>query len=166
MAPAEGAGAVAQRFKAHRLADASTDLHAVETWARLRDTPPRRRDESDEAYRERMIKHAKAVADRQPDGVATQVAAVALLALGAAAVGDLDELLAVQLPPLFERFPGGSLYYVTVSDTLLAHLAFARSQLAFQLTPNIPLGKEMEPPRTFEDLTLTERHQPRAGSQS
>ncbi len=57
----------------------------------------------------------------------------------------------MQLPPLFERFPGGSLYYVTVSDTLLAHLAFARSQLAFQLTPDIPLGKEMECLRACED---------------
>lgn len=89
------------------------------------------------------------------ESVEAHVAAFALAALGAAQVGELDALLRAQLPALFEHFPQGSLWYVAVDPVLLARLAFGRTQLALQLTPDLPLGGEMEQLRAFSDLTLT-----------
>ena len=59
------------------------------------------------------------------------------------------------LPALFDQFPDGELWYVTVEELLLTRLAFARSQLAFGLTPDMPIGPEMEQLRALSDLTLT-----------
>ena len=76
-------------------------------------------------------------------------------AIGAAETGELEALLLSNLPPLFEQFPHGSLWQVSVDAVLLARLAFGRAQLAFELTPDLPLGEEMEQLRAFSELTMT-----------
>ncbi len=54
-----------------------------------------------------------------------------------------------------ELFPDGSLSQVSVDSVLLARLAFGRAQLAFELTPDVPIGEEMEQLRAFSELPLT-----------
>ncbi len=101
-----------------------------------------------------MLRRGKEIVARNPS-TESEVAAFGLAALGAAQAGDLPDLLAANLPALFEQFPGGELWYLTVSELLLARLAFARAQLAFGLTPDMPIGPEMEQLRAFSDLTLS-----------
>ena len=61
--------------------------------------------------------------------------------LGVAAVqADADglrEILIKELPGLFEIFPNGSLWYVSVDQRLLSRLAFMRVRLQLTLTPDI-----------------------------
>ena len=156
VAPIEGAGAVAQHFELTKLCDASTDLTDAATWAPLRDHPPRRRTDLDDPalYRDRLLARGKEIVEQNPRTEA-EIVAFTLAALAASQTGELHELMKTNLPPLFDRFPDGTLWYVTVSDTLLARLAFGRAQLAFQLTPDLPLGEEMEQLRSFSELTLT-----------
>lgn len=101
-----------------------------------------------------MLKRGEEIVERNPS-LESEVVAFALAAFGAAEAGDLPELLRVNLKPLFDQFPEGELWYVTVSDVLLARLAFAWAQLAFALTPDMPIGEEMEQLRAFSDLSLT-----------
>lgn len=156
VAPAEGPGVAAEHFKLHRLCDAGTDLTAVTAWAPLRNHPPDRRSGFDaEAYREDMLRRGKEIVDRDPSPQAN-MAAFALAALAASECGDLVELLQLQLPPLFEKFPAGSLWLMSVEPVLLARLAFGRAQLALQLTPDMPLGPDMEQLSAFSGLMLTE----------
>lgn len=155
VAPAEGAGATAEHFKAAKLCDAGSDLSDPATWEPLRANPPRRRSDIESApYRDAMLKRGQEIIERNPS-LESEVVAFALAAFGAAQTGDLPDLLTVNLKPLFEAFPEGELWYVTVSEVLLARLAFARAQLAFALTPDMPIGEEMEQLRAFSDLSLT-----------
>lgn len=155
VAPAEGAGATATHFEITRLCDAHSDLADPATWEPLRSHPPRQRGDVDSgAYREAMLERGAEIVERSP-GVESEIVAFALAAFGAGQAGDLDELLKANLPALFEQFPEGSLSYVTVSDVLLARLAFAPAQLAFQMTPDMPVGGEMEQLKAFSDLSLT-----------
>jgi hypothetical protein len=152
--PVEGAGAISDYFKAVKLCDADSDLDDAKTWGPLQSNPPRRRDDLDaESYREEMLSRGKEIIDANP-GAAAEWVAFALAAFGAAETGDLPELLKVNLPVLFDRFPDGELWYVTTSDVLLARLAFARAELAFTLTPDMPIGPEMEALRAFSDLSV------------
>jgi hypothetical protein len=144
VAPAEGAGGTAQHFEMHRSCDASSDLSDGSTWSALREHPPRRgTTEEPAAFRDRMIALGDEVRERR-GGSEGELVAFNLAAMGAAQTGELPELLAGNLPALFEQFPEGSLWLVTVSDALLARLAFGRAQFAFQLTPDMPLGPDME----------------------
>lgn len=153
--PAEGAGGTAQHFAVHLLADAQADLANDDTWEPLRRFPPRRRGVEDPAaYRKAMIDRANEILQRNPDRAEAQVTAFALQAFGAAEAGDLEELLAAQLPYLFEGFPHGQLLYVTVADALLARLAFGRAQFAFQMTPDMPVGPDMDQLKALEEMTL------------
>jgi hypothetical protein len=155
VAPAEGAGAIAEHFKAIKLCDTASDLSDPAIWQPLRANPPRQRSDVDpSAYREAMLQSGKEIFDRNPS-LESEVVAFALAAFGAAEAGDLPNLLTVNLEPLFNQFPQGELWYVTVSEVLLARLAFGRAQLAFQLTPDMPIGEEMEQLRAFSDLSLT-----------
>lgn len=105
-------------------------------------------------YRDDLVERAnKLVTDNRT--VQAEIAAFSLMALGAAETGDIEDLLAANLPPLFTQFPNGSLWLVSVSDALMARLAFGRTQLALQLTPDMPVGPDMEQLRAFSDLTLT-----------
>jgi hypothetical protein len=154
VAPAEGPGATAPHFVLSKLCDAQSDLTDAATWAALRSHPPRQRSDVDGvAYREEMLQRGTEIRERNP-GAASEMEAFALAALGAAQAGDLEDLLAVQLPALFAEFPQGSLWHVAVSDVLLARLTFARSQLARQLTPDVPVGPEMDL-RAFGNLGVS-----------
>jgi hypothetical protein len=154
VAPSEGAGQVAPYFSLTKLCDSETELDDAAVWAPTMANPPRRRTDVDPGtYRDTMLERAQELAKRED--VEAQIAAFAVAALGAAQVGELDALLRVQLPALFEHFPNGSLWYIAVDPVLLARLAFGRTQLALQLTPDLPLGEEMEQLRALSDLTLT-----------
>jgi len=156
VAPAEGAGAIAKHFELIKICDAGSDFDDPGTWAPVRDHPPRRRSDIDDplAYRQAMIDRGQEIIKQNPSNE-SQIVAFALAALGAAQAGDLPDLLAANVPGLLREFPEGSLWLVAVDDVLLSRLAFGRTQLAMQMTPDIPLGAEMERLRAFEHLTLT-----------
>jgi hypothetical protein len=157
LAPAEGPGTTASHFKLIKICDGSSDLSDPAIWSPVREHPPRKRSDIDDpdAHLERLIARAQEIVERNPS-TESQIVAFALQALGAAEVGDLPGLLSVNVSPLFETFPGGSLWMVTVDDVLLARLAFGRTQLAAHLTPDMPVGPERELLRAFSELTLTE----------
>jgi hypothetical protein len=143
VAPAEGAGQTAKHFELHRLCDAGSDLDDPATWRTLRENPPRATEADPAGFRARMIALGNEVQEEN-SGIAADMVAFNLAAMGAAQTGELPELLKANLPALFGRFPGGSLWQVTVSGVLLARLSFGRAQFAFQLTPDIPIGPDME----------------------
>lgn len=153
VSPAAGAGAVEGHFELFEIADASTDLEDDATWEPFQAHPPRA-DVGGDARHEYLLRRATEIARDQR--AEAQFTAMALQALAASSAGDLEDLLKVQLPPLFAHFPDGRLFYVTISDVLLARFAFARSQLALQLTPDIFTGEEMYRLRALEELTLTQ----------
>ena len=64
-----------------------------------------------------------------------EIVAFSLAAMGAAETGELKSLLLSNLPSLFEQFPNGSLWQVSVDAVLLAGLAFGRAQLASRSPP-------------------------------
>jgi hypothetical protein len=155
--PAEGSGAVEKLFEVRRLCDAKTDLADPNTWSAIKARPPRlRRMDDPVAYRDWSIKRAGEIVQDRHDDAAAQFTGFALMAMGAVEVGELDQLLQAQLPTLFERFPDGSLLYVTVEDRLLSRFAFARAQLAFSLTPDMETGPDMEQLKALSELTLTQ----------
>jgi hypothetical protein len=153
VAPSEGAGMTAEHFQLHRLCDAESDLADPQTWQPLRDHPPRRTAADAAAFRDRMVALGDDVRAKRP-GIEGEMVAFRLAAMGAAQTGELPELLAGNLGPLLAQCPGGSLWQVTVSDVLLSRLAFGRAQFALQLTPDIPLGPEMEQLRGASGLGL------------
>jgi hypothetical protein len=152
VAPSEGAGMTAEHFQLHRLCDARSNLADSLTWKILHDHPPRRTVDNVAAFRDRMIALGNDVRSKRP-GIEGEMVAFRLAAMGAAQTGELPDLLAGNLGPLFEQCPEGSLWQVTVSDVLLSRLAFGRAQFALQLTPDIPLGSDMEL-RAVSDLGL------------
>lgn len=155
VAPVEGAGATAAHFDLSKVCDSATNLEDPATWEVLRTRPPRQRGDLDPAeYRQAMLDRGAEIRTQNP-GIESEIVAFALAAFGAGQAGELDELLKMNLPPLFEQFPEGSLWYVTVGDVLLARLAFARAQLVFQMTPDMPVGEEMDQLKAFSDLSLT-----------
>jgi len=153
--PVEGPGEVADYFKLVKLADASSNLDDPALLAPLRDLPPRLRSDVDpDEYMAHMEQRVAAIQE-EVNGFHADLVAFALYAFGAAQRGDLDALIRAQLPFLFENFPSGTLWYVQVSDVLLARLAFTRSQLALSLLPDLPVGEDMEQLDSLQDLTLT-----------
>jgi len=155
--PREGAGELRDYVQVHRIADAATDLSDPSTWTVLRERPPRTRGKPDAIeYRDEMIARAKEIQARQPGKFEVDSVAMALMILGAAEVGEVPELLAQQIGPLFEQFPNGSLLYVTVEDALLSRAAFGRTQLALQLTPDMPMGEDAEALSAFSGMTITQ----------
>ena len=101
-----------------------------------------------------MVALGEDVLAKRP-GVEGELVAFNLAAMGAAQTSELPDLLAGNLPALFGQFPKGSLWHVSVSDVLLARLAFGRAQFAFQLTPDIPIGPEMEVLSGARDLGMS-----------
>jgi hypothetical protein len=155
VAPAEGPGSTASHFSLTKICDADSDLADAATWGPLRSRPPRKRRDVDAgAYREQMLQRGAEITKENP-GVPSEIVAFALAAMGAGEAGDLEDLLAVNLPLLFAQFPRGSLWQVAVSDVLLARLAFGRTQIALQLTPDITVSPEMEQLRAFADLGIS-----------
>jgi hypothetical protein len=155
VAPAEGPGAVAAHFSLVKVCDATSDLDDEALWVPFEDYPPHQRsDVNPVEYRERMLALGQEILSRN-DNAAAQIVAFGLAAFGAGQNAELPHLLRAQLPHLFTEFPDGSLWLVGASQALMARLAFGRSQLAFQLTPDLPAGEEMERLRALEDVTLT-----------
>jgi hypothetical protein len=126
VAPAEGAGQTAKHFELHRLCDAGSDLDDPATWRTLRENPPRATEADPAGFRARMIALGNEVQEEN-SGIAADMVAFNLAAMGAAQTGELPQLLKANLPALFGRFPGGSLWQVTVSGALLARRSDARS---------------------------------------
>jgi hypothetical protein len=153
VAPAEGPGSTAAHFQLHKVCDAQSDLADSSTWATLRANPPRQSRTDAVAFRNEMIARGDEVRERNP-GVEAEMVAFRLAALGAAQTDELPELLTGNLTALFGQFPCASLWQVTVSDVLLARLAFGRAQFAFQLTPDIPVGEGMEQLRASSELGM------------
>lgn len=156
IAPVEGAGTIATHFDLIKVCDGATDFDDPDVWAPLHAHPPRRRSDIEDplTYRQQMIDRGREIVERRPSNE-SEIVAFALAALGAAEAGDLSDLLAVNVPALLREFPNGSLWLVTVDDVLLTRLAFGRTQLALGLTPDMPIGEEMDHLRAFEELTLT-----------
>lgn len=154
VSPAEGPGTIREYFRARKICDANSDLGDEGIWAPLRETPPRRREDIDpERYREEMLKRGQEIVDAG-SGIESEWVSFALAAFAAAEEGEIPQLLGANLPALFERFPKGELWYVTTDEVLLARLAFVRAEAAFSLTPDLPIGPDMEAMRAFSDLSV------------
>lgn len=153
VAPAEGAGMTAEHFRLHMICNAQSNLADPATWTALREHPPRVTADDPVAFRDRLIALGDDVREKRP-GLEGELVAFKLAAMGAAQTGELPSLLAGNLASLFDQCPEGSLWQVTVSDVLLSRLAFGRAQFALQLTPDIPLGPEMEQLRGAYELGL------------
>jgi len=154
VSPVEGPGTIRQYFQAKRICDARSDLTDEKTWAPLHESPPRRREDIDpERYRMEMLKRGEEIVDAG-SGIEASWVSFALAAFAAAEEGELPQLLTANLPTLFEHFPDGELWYVTTDEVLLARLAFVRAEAAFALTPDIPIGPDMEVLRAFSDLSV------------
>jgi len=146
VAPGEGAGQSGRFFRAHRLCDADTAI-SEQTWAPLRQNPAW--EDPDMQRRQRLLEHA-----RELGQIGTAEGALQAIQGGlAGAVNDAPAFLEVQLPVLFEQFPHGSLWLISVEQTLLARLAFLRSRYALELTPDIHLD-----PNEFVGLRALEGH--------
>jgi hypothetical protein len=155
VAPAEGPGVIRSYFSLIKLCDAETDLSDPTVWAPLSQHPPRKRTGIDpNVYREDMLRRGREIVERQPESIEAEIVAFVLAAFGAAESEDIPDLLSANLPALFEQFPGGSLFYLTMSNELLSRLTFVRAQLAFELTPDMPFGEDMEQLRALSDLSL------------
>lgn len=155
--PVEGAGTVRSYLRVHHVADAQTDLGDPQTWEIFRDAPPlKRRTVDPAAYRDDLVARAREIVANQPDRLEAEIVGLALSMLGASEVDEVPELLSAQMPVLFEQFPASSLLYVTVDEVLLARAAFARTQLALQLTPDLPVGPDMDALNAFAAMTLSQ----------
>lgn len=130
--PAEGAGQTRRYFEAHRICDANTDLNEA-TWQSLRDHPAW--DDPDINRRHRFLEMAAQLA-----AVGSPEATIQAVQAGiAGAVNDAPDFLTPNLPPLFESFPDGSLWLISVDSRLLSRLAFLRSRYTLELTPDLHL---------------------------
>lgn len=133
VAPGEGAGAVAPYFSPHRIASATTNLTNPGIWSPIEDDPP---------YPGKLqVQLQPAVQQRLSELYERTDLLARIERLGVAAVqADADglrEILIKELPGLFEIYPNGSLWYVSVDQRLLSRLAFMRVRLQLTLTPDI-----------------------------
>jgi hypothetical protein len=150
VAPGEGAGHTRSFFRAYRLCDAETVL-SEETWAPMRENPAW--EDPDIERRQRLLEHAEELGQIGTVEAAFQAVQAGLVGT----VNDAPAFLEVQLPALFEQFPHGSLWLISVGDTLLARLAFLRSRYALELTPDIHLDpEELLSLRALEGHSITQ----------
>jgi hypothetical protein len=131
--PAEGAGATRALLQAHRLCDRGTQITAA-TWAPLAAHPGY---EANPGARERLL--------READRLGRIGSPEAMLESVASAVAGLrnDELplwLDANVGALFQHFPGGSLWLVSVDPVLLARLTMLGGFFALDVTPDFPLN--------------------------
>jgi hypothetical protein len=147
VSPREGAGATREFFKAVRLCG-DGDVLTDETWAPLREHPPR---DHDPTRTEQLVKWAQDRVAAEPTNMWQLLRSfrACVFVLGS----HLAEFLQRQIPLLFQTFPGASLWLVRTDPVLLARLAFLRTQVALALTPDITLSGD-----EFEGLRLLEAH--------
>lgn len=72
--------------------------------------------------------------------LAAGISALRLGALGAAQCRELDAFFGQALPGLFETFPNGTLWHVSVDPVLSARMALGRIELVRQTAPDVELG--------------------------
>ena len=133
VAPREGAGATRSYFQAHRLCG-SGDLITNGTWEPLRQHPPK---SPDLVRRGQLLAYADSLTGADPHRLTPLLRA--LRARVAVLAEDVPDLLQEQMPNLFSKLPGASLWLVSVEEVLLSRFALLRAQLALTLTPDIPL---------------------------
>jgi hypothetical protein len=145
--PREGSGATRQWFTAYRLCDDTTELTDA-TWEPLRRHPPR---EHATDRRDRVLAFAEKLAASPAEDLPRQLQGLRarVFALGS----GLPHFLNEQMSRTFPTLPGSSLWFIATDETLMARLAFLRSQLALTLTPDIAVNTA-----EFEGLNLLGAH--------
>jgi hypothetical protein len=130
--PAEGAGVSRAFLQAHRLCDASTEI-TPEVWAPLIAHPG---FEGNPARRQRLLQEAARLA-------AIDSAPAMLQAIEGAVAGftndELPGWLEQQLPRLFQLFPEGSLWLISVDPVLLHRLTILGGTFVLDVVPDFPL---------------------------
>jgi hypothetical protein len=130
--PAEGAGATRNFLQAHRLCDANTQI-TRQVWAPLAEHPSY---EGNPASRQRLLQEAARLAQIDSGPAMLQ-------AIEAAVAGftdnELPGWLEQQLPRLFQLFPEGSLWLVSVEQVLLTRLTILGGTFVLDVTPDFPL---------------------------
>lgn len=131
--PAEGSGVTREFLRAHRLCDAGTVITPA-TWAPLAEHPGY---EGNPQRRLRILEQAAQLAQ-------IETAPAMLQAIEAAVAGfrndELPGWLELQLGRLFQLFPNGSLWLVSVDPVLLARLTLLGGTFALEMTPDFPLN--------------------------
>jgi hypothetical protein len=134
--PSEGAGARRDYFRAHKLADGRSDLGDDRTWSALAQHPPY--PPPSIALPEDFQSKLQALAQRDdlPSMIERLNVQASLSGQG------LSALLRTEMPGLFERYPQGSLWFVSVDEVLMKRLAAMRILLQLRLTPDVPIGTD------------------------
>lgn len=132
IAPVEGAGATRAFLRAHRLCDVNTQI-SPEVWAPLTE---HRGYEGNPAARQRLLQEAARLA--QIDSGPAMLQAIESAVAGFAN-DELPVWLEQQLPRLFQLFPQGSLWLVSVDSVLLSRLTMLGGTFVLALTPDFPL---------------------------
>jgi hypothetical protein len=130
--PAEGAGVTRNFLRAHRLCDSTTRI-TPQVWAPLAEHSGY---EGNLASRQRLLQEAERLA--QIDSGPAMLQAIEA-AVGGLANDELPGWLEQQLPRLFQLFPEGSLWLVSVDPVLLTRLMILGATFVLDLTPDFPL---------------------------
>ncbi len=138
VAPAEGSGAVSKYFNPFRLGDRETDFSQRSAWQPVFDHPP---------WSEKPDIPLAPDAQRRLDELRARDDILAVsqrLGFDAvqAAADAMPDIFLRELPRLFELYPGGSLWYVAVDQTLVSRLRVMLIGLQLTLTPDISYDAE------------------------
>jgi hypothetical protein len=147
--PSEGSRVTRSYFTATRICDARSDLDEATTWQPMLDNPPW--PDRDVGRRERLLREAERLAQ-----LGTPQGTLQALAAGIAGANtDAHEFLAPQLATVFQEFPNGSLWLVSVDNVLLSRLTFLHSRIALELTPDRPIGPEQMGVHALDGHSIT-----------
>jgi hypothetical protein len=144
--PAEGAGAVCEYFRAHKLWDAASGAGG-EGWTPLEQHPG---FDSQAIDRARLGQYAAELLER--NDLASHLYALHAL-ITATPPADLPHMLERNVEAIFADLPAGSLWLVTTEERWVARLTVLRSRVALELTPDLPLNEE-----SFAGLRALEGH--------
>ena len=130
----EPASAESKRwFVAHRLAGADDNLADTARWAPVFEHPPYR-PKPPVTLPPEMQRHFEELHTRTDlRSVMQRMSATAAQLQDR----DLPALFQREMPALFNRYPAGSLWYVSVDDVLISRLAFMRLRLQLEFTPDV-----------------------------
>jgi hypothetical protein len=143
--PAEGAGAVREFLRAHRLWDPANG--AADGWATLEEN---RGFDSRTINRELLARQADELLER--GDLASHLYAFQAL-VAATPPSELAGILDAQVKSIFSDVPDGSLWLVTAEESWAARLTVLRTRVALELTPDLPLD-----PESFAGLRALEGH--------